>query len=1512
MGLRLSSRPSAPRADRSPSVFSRASAFAGLILVLAASAVAALSVAPSAQAATCSAAAVTVTPMHSPDGTQRPFYSDDFGGGTSNHSGYVGYELSGASLGSDVWIKLSGFTGGALGLAANQSASIPVRATSQGGNPLVYAYLTASAITATAQTFTVEVWNGKPGQGGSTQVCATTDGFSSVTKVISAAANKITSTSVSNSSPAIGGAFDVTAVGDTGTMGAGPSTDQDTAGNGVFSMAPAMTDSWPADAFTLTGTQVDFADGTTYRDKLRVYPTLPAHTNSLGYTATYHFIVRNTTTAATAVYPVQNIASGTQVKYTGTYPGTISQISSPTISASLVKTATSITGPPYHVTYQVVVSNTSTSPVTLDFLRDSPTPTGSSNWTFDTGTAKLGGSTIADPALDSGTLVFRGPFSVPGSGSLTFTYTLSLLTTVTNSVVGTIGGIDLGATSGSGNAVSVDPSAPIVTTGSLPNATAGSSYSQTPTASGGTGTYTWAVTAGSLPTGLSLNATTGRISGTPAAAGASTFTLTATDTTPKSGSKSLTLTVDAAAGGGTPADTTAPTGTVALNGGASATNSRTLTVGLTATDATGVVAYRLAEGTDCSAASWVAVTSTLSLATTAPLTVSSGDGTKSICAQYKDAAGNISTTSTSTIALDTTSPGVTLTSAAPATINGAFTVTATFSESVTGFDASDLTIGNGSASAFSGSGTTYSFTVTPTTDGTVAVDVAAGVASDSAGNGSTVATRLSRSADLTRPTLTLSSAAGSTVNAAFTVTATFSESVTGFDASDATVGNGTVSSLSGSGTTYTFTVTPTAAGTVTVDVTANSASDSAGNGNTQAAQLSRTYSASAPSVTLATTATSPLTSAFTVTAVFSAPVTGFDLTHVTVGNGSASTLSGSGTSYSFTVTPAADGAVTVDVAADAASDTGGNGNTAATQLSRIADVTRPALTLSSAAPAVTNAAFTVTATFSESVTGFDASDVTVGNGTLSSLSGSGATYTFTVTPATDGPVTVDVDAAAAADSAGNPSTAATRLSRTADLTSPLVTLATSAASPVHGAFTVTATFSENVTGFALGDLTIGNGGASALSGSGATYTFTVTPAADGTVTVDLPTGGADDAARNTNAAATRLQVVNYSTPPTVATTSGPDPTTADATAIFSFAADEATTFTCSLDGAPFATCSSPTVVTGIGAGTHVFTIRAADTAGNTAVTTRTWTVTQPTVTFSVTPEDPSDDTVTLAWSSTGSPLTFTCTLDGAGGSACASPFTLTGLIDGPHVFTVEAHVGTALTGSATIRWTSRKRIPKPDVLIIPKISATDMLGRPQPFKQSTDAPHSLGPFTRKLQVKLHIPTPSGDDLQQVDHVTISNFADFHVQQRFAIAPDELYDWQLLAGPSGDRPVYIRFEDTPDAPVGAATIVLDQELPTLTPKPMTERAAASSATVIRRAAAYGTIYCGAAPRRWLRLPGADGLSGLNAVQIASNRAHPCGWRPYLPTISYRLPGHVIYIRIEDRVGNVSHWYRVKAK
>jgi hypothetical protein len=70
-------------------------------------------------------------------------------------------------------------------------------------------------------------------------------------------------------------------------------------------------------------------------------------------------------------------------------------------------------------------------------------------------------------------------------------------------------------------------SAPSITTASpLPAAQTGTAYSQTLAASGST-PITWTVTAGSLPTGLTLNTSTGVISGTSTALGVATFTVTA-------------------------------------------------------------------------------------------------------------------------------------------------------------------------------------------------------------------------------------------------------------------------------------------------------------------------------------------------------------------------------------------------------------------------------------------------------------------------------------------------------------------------------------------------------------------------------------------------------------------------------------------------------------------------------------------------------------------------------------------------------------------------------------------------------------------------------------------------------------------------------------------------------------------------------------------------------------------------------------------------------------------------
>jgi len=68
-----------------------------------------------------------------------------------------------------------------------------------------------------------------------------------------------------------------------------------------------------------------------------------------------------------------------------------------------------------------------------------------------------------------------------------------------------------------------------ITTTSLPDGDVGVAYSQTLTASGGSGTYTWSISAGALPAGLSLMTDTGVISGIPTIVGTSTFTVRSTD-----------------------------------------------------------------------------------------------------------------------------------------------------------------------------------------------------------------------------------------------------------------------------------------------------------------------------------------------------------------------------------------------------------------------------------------------------------------------------------------------------------------------------------------------------------------------------------------------------------------------------------------------------------------------------------------------------------------------------------------------------------------------------------------------------------------------------------------------------------------------------------------------------------------------------------------------------------------------------------------------------------------------
>ena len=161
-------------------------------------------------------------------------------------------------------------------------------------------------------------------------------------------------------------------------------------------------------------------------------------------------------------------------------------------------------------------------------------PDGTTGTAYSQTVAATGGTGTLTYSLDSGAL--PAGLSLASNGTITGSPTAAGSSTFTVKVTDASGLTDT-------QALSIRVAAPVdITTTSLPGGTAGLSYSQTVQSTGGTGPYTYAVTSGSLPAGLTL-ATDGTFSGTPTGSGTSNFSVTVTDAVGRTDTQPLSIAI---------------------------------------------------------------------------------------------------------------------------------------------------------------------------------------------------------------------------------------------------------------------------------------------------------------------------------------------------------------------------------------------------------------------------------------------------------------------------------------------------------------------------------------------------------------------------------------------------------------------------------------------------------------------------------------------------------------------------------------------------------------------------------------------------------------------------------------------------------------------------------------------------------------------------------------------------------------------------------------------------------
>ncbi|HEV2577229.1 MAG TPA: putative Ig domain-containing protein [Acidobacteriaceae bacterium] len=290
--------------------------------------------------------------------------------------------------------------------------------------------------------------------------------------------------------------------------------------------------------------QVRNSDGASSNQVPLTVTSAPDNGNSLGITTT-----SLPSGQVGVAYTDTFTASGGNSPYTWT-------VSSGTLPAGLTLSTTGVlSGTPtasgsYTFSITVTDSHMLTKTITFSLLVSAATSSSALRVTTTTMPAAQVGATYSTTlSATAGTPSYTWSISsgsLPAGLVLSSSGAISGTPTTAGTSTFTVAVKDSAArTASAQESITVSPAALSITTTSLAAATKGSSYSATLSATGGTPSYTWSISSGSLPAGLTLSSA-GAISGTPTTTGTSTFTVAVKDSATHTATAQESITVSAA------------------------------------------------------------------------------------------------------------------------------------------------------------------------------------------------------------------------------------------------------------------------------------------------------------------------------------------------------------------------------------------------------------------------------------------------------------------------------------------------------------------------------------------------------------------------------------------------------------------------------------------------------------------------------------------------------------------------------------------------------------------------------------------------------------------------------------------------------------------------------------------------------------------------------------------------------------------------------------------------------